>query len=258
MESGFPAAREVPWGHQHFSPGRTGRSTTPRPPEQNREVPGPLDFGEAGGGETSRSKVGRSEPRWGPLSHASCILSSHLLNIQATLTPKLPSCWLSVRLLRTSWKHLQHSRSAHRVIPEHNCILPSLSREPPPAPRPSPLACPPPPPTPSPACPLQPGLRTVPREAPDASSQGCPHRAVAPPDASPGGSPVSPRPPGTHPRPRPPLRPASSALPCGCLGGSPASQGWWPPSAQTLKIGDRGRRSPAGRKTALVTSAHGG
>ena len=44
----------------------------PRPPEQSREVPGPLDFGEAGGGETSRSKVGRSEPRWGPLSP--CIL----------------------------------------------------------------------------------------------------------------------------------------------------------------------------------------
>lgn len=178
----------------------------PRPPEQNREVPGPLDFGEAGGGETSRSKVGRSEPRWGPLSRASCLLSSHLLNTQATLTPKLPSCWLSVRLLRTLWKHLQHSRSAHRVIPEHNCILPSLSREPPPAPRP-PLAPPRPPPRPQPA-PCSPASAQSPERP-----LTLPHRAVAPPDASPGGSPVSPWPPGTHPRPRPPLRPASSTLP---------------------------------------------
>lgn len=219
----------------------------PRPPEQNREVPGPLDFGEAGGGETSRSKVGRSEPRWGPLSRASCILSSHLLNIQATLTPKLPSCWLSVRLLRTLWKHLQHSQSAHRVIPDitassHHCRGSRPLRpgpRPPPAPHPRLASCSPTS-TQSPERPLT-----------------LPHRALAPPDASPGGSPASPWPPGTHPRPCPPLRPASSTLPCGCLGGSPASQGWWPPSAQMLKIGDRGHRSPAGRKPALVTSADG-
>lgn len=79
-------------------PGRTRAVSGLWLPEQNWEVPGPLDSGASGGGQSSHSGSQGSRPRWGPLSvlpkhpiilhpSPSCSVVSHWLNIQETLVP---------------------------------------------------------------------------------------------------------------------------------------------------------------------------
>lgn len=158
LVSGFLPGRPGLWGNQPPSPpGRASPVNGLWLPEQNSEVPGPLDSGESEGGQSSQSRARRSHG--GPVcksrhsTSSCCSALSHSLNIQET-RPLKPSPHMPREAVPSfpsaccRQKHSQHCRGArgdHTGPPSHagwppsccsGCSIPAdpaLSALPPPS-----------------------------------------------------------------------------------------------------------------------------
>ena len=134
----FPAWEAGFWGNQPPSPpGRASPVNGLWLPEQNSEVPGPLDSGESEGGQSSQSRARRSHG--GPVcksrhsTSSCCSALSHSLNIQET-HPLKPSPHMPREAVPSfpsaccRQKHSQHCRGArgdHTGPPSHTGWPPS-------------------------------------------------------------------------------------------------------------------------------------